>query len=119
MTPTLSPASVDLNQMFEMFEQRPYFVIGDLVSNSAAGAVVALTLATMVGEAWLMPVAVIVGMVIGSLMATLLSFVAAALFGAMEVMIPMMMTGMMTGMRVTWCTPCDIRWQRDRTHVAG
>ena len=83
-----------------MFEQRPYFVFGDVVSNAAAGALASVTMAAVVDVGWVMPVAMGVGMVMGGLVGTLLSFGAAALFGTMEVMIPMMMTGKTTGMLV-------------------
>ena len=40
-----------------MFEQRPYFVFGDVVSNAAAGALASVTMAAVVDVGWVMPVA--------------------------------------------------------------
>ena len=45
-----------------MFEQRPYFVFGDVVSNAAAGALASVTMAAVVDVGWVMPVAMGVGM---------------------------------------------------------
>lgn len=81
-----------------MFERRPYFVIGDIVCNGIAGAVVATTIVRLVDVSWPMPLGMFVGMVGGSLIALILALAASPLFGAFEVMLPMMTTGMVIGM---------------------
>ena len=81
-----------------MFERRPYFVFGDLLCNSAAGAIVAVVVTSLVAGDWPSLVGMLVGMVVGSLIATLLSVAGSAIFGALEVMLPMMTTGMVVGM---------------------
>lgn len=83
-----------------MFEKRPYFVIGDLVSNAGAGAVVGSTIALVVGDGWPVPAGMAAGMALGGLVATILSAAASLLFGALEIMLPVMTTGMAAGMLV-------------------
>lgn len=83
-----------------MFEKRPYFVIGDLVCNAGAGALVAAAIVAVGAEpgGWPTPVRMAGGMALGGLAAMLLSTGASMLFGALEVTLPMMVTGMATGM---------------------
>ena len=73
-----------------MFEKRPYFVIGDLLSNAGAGAVVGAAVAQLVGDGWPLPAGMVAGMVSGGLLATILASAASLLFGALEVMLPVM-----------------------------
>jgi hypothetical protein len=81
-----------------VFERRPFFVIGDLVCNALAGAVVAMSVVRLVDGGWPMPVGMLVGMVAGSLLALLLAMGVSTVLGALEVMLPMMTTGMVVGM---------------------
>ena len=81
-----------------MFERRPYFVFGDVVSNVAAGILVGITVAKMVNEGWPMPIAMAAGMLVGEGVALPVAMMASTLFGAFEVMLPVMTTGMVTGM---------------------
>ena len=79
---------------------RPYFLIGDLVSNTGVGAVVGLVVASSNGETWWMGLGMAAGMCIGSLVALPAVCFFSVLFGAMEVMLPVMLTGMLAGMLV-------------------
>ena len=83
-----------------MVERRPYFVIGDLVSNALAGAVVAVLVTRVESliSGWPVLAGMLIGMVMGQLVAMLLSMVASTFLGAHEVMLPMMTTGMVVGM---------------------
>lgn len=83
-----------------MFEQRPYFVVGDLVCNATTGAVVAVVVVNLGVplEGWPSLAGMLAGMVAGHVVATVLSMLASTLFGAFEVMLPMMTTGMVVGM---------------------
>ena len=82
-------------------ETRPYFVFGDLLANSLAGALVGTISALVFGPAWNMILAMFVGMAIGMVLSGPPAFGFAALFGAMEVMVPVMTTGMVAGMVVS------------------
>ena len=81
-----------------MFERRPYFVIGDLVCNALAGAVVGITAVWLVDVGWAPALGMFAGMVVGSFIAMLLALAGSTLWGALEVMLPMMSTGMVVGM---------------------
>lgn len=82
-------------------ETRPYFVFGDLVMNTLAGALVGGLMALMFGPGWNMFVAMIAGMALGMIIALPPSLLGSALFGAMEVMLPVMTSGMVAGMVVS------------------
>ena len=81
-------------------ERRPYFLLGDLVSNTGVGALVASVVAFGVGETWPVPVAMVAGMLAGDLVALPAAVGLSAVFGAMEVMLPVMLSGMLSGMVV-------------------
>ena len=81
-------------------ERRLYFLIGDLLSNVGVGALVGVTAASLVGEAWPAVLAMVIGMLAGDLIALPAAFALSALFGAMELMLPVMLTGMLAGMLV-------------------
>jgi hypothetical protein len=81
-----------------MFERRPYFVIGDLICNALAGAVVGTTVVWLVDVGWSPALGMFAGMVVGSFIAMLLAMAGSTLWGALEVMLPMMSTGMVVGM---------------------
>lgn len=84
---------------------RPFFIIGDLISNGLVGAVVGLLCALTVGVGWPMFVVMILAMLLGMLVALVLFFPLSIFFGAMEVMLPTMFSGMISGMVVgMWCT---------------
>ena len=87
-------------------ETRPYFLLGDLLVNTAVGALVGLACAALIGPAWNMWLGMFIGMAIGMALALVLSLgVFAVLFGAMEVMVPAMLTGMIAGMVVGMAAP--------------
>ena len=75
-------------------ETRPYFVLGDIVSNVVAGALVGGACAVLLPPGWNMVVAMSAGMATSLPLAFLLS----GLFGAMETLLPVMTTGMVAGM---------------------
>ena len=79
-------------------DHRPYFIFGDLVSNMAAGILIALCAALLVGTGWNMFVAMLVMMALGMILCLFLSLALGILFGAMEIMVPVMLTGMFSGM---------------------
>ena len=79
-------------------ERRPYFIIGDLLTNAVAGAVVALICTAVFGPAWPLAVAMVAGMFVGSVVGMILAALASVAFGAFEVMLPVMTTGMLVGM---------------------
>ena len=81
-------------------ERRFYFVVGDLLAVSTAGAVAGLAACGAIAEGWNMILAMLVGMVIGMLVATPTAFLFMPFFGAMEVMMPVMLAGMLSGMWV-------------------
>jgi hypothetical protein len=82
-------------------ETRPYFLIGDLLANGFAGAVIGSLMTLVFGPSWNMFLAMLVGMGIGMLVSTFIALPLGALFGAMEVMVPVMTTGMVAGMVVS------------------
>jgi hypothetical protein len=79
-------------------EKRPYFLIGDLLTNSLTGAVVALACTSLFSEAWPHVLAMVAGMFVGSAVGMLLATLASVALGAFEVMLPVMTTGMLVGM---------------------
>src|SRR5690606_8904498 len=81
-------------------ETRPYLIVGGLLANLFAGALVGAACALIFGPAWNMGIAMLAGMGLGMLIALPVSFLFGALFGAMEVMLPVMLTGMFTSMVV-------------------
>ncbi len=81
-------------------DKRLYFVVGDLVSNIAVGALVAWLCCWLFSPGWNMFLAMFVAMFVGMLLATVLWLPASIYFGAMEVMTPLMLTGMVSGMVV-------------------
>lgn len=86
-------------------DYRPYFIVGDLVSNILVGAVVGLLCAVTVSVGWPMFVVMLFTMLLGMGVALMLFFPLSILFGAMEIMLPTMFSGMMSGMVVgMWCT---------------
>jgi hypothetical protein len=84
-----------------LIETRPYFLLGDLVSNLGVGALVGSLSALLFGPGWNMLVAMVVGMALGMLVAIPFALLLGALFGAMEIMVPVMTTGMVAGMVVS------------------
>jgi F0F1-type ATP synthase assembly protein I len=79
-------------------ETRPYFLFGDILSNTLLGATVGALAAVCVSESWPMLVAMVVGMAAAMLIAAVFGAVLGIFFGAFEVMVPMMLTGMVAGM---------------------
>ena len=79
-------------------DHRLYFIFGDLVSNLAAGILIALCAALLVGTGWNMFVAMMVMMALGMVLCIFLSLALGIVFGAMETMVPVMLTGMFSGM---------------------
>ena len=81
-------------------ERRLYFLIGDIVSNAGAGALVATGVAAFIDPTWLPVVAMVVGMLAGGIGSIPVAMVGSFAFGAFEVMVPVMTTGMLSGMVV-------------------
>ena len=81
-------------------ETRPYFILGDLISNMLAGAAVGCATAALITVNWPMPVSMAAGMALGMLLGMPIQIACSLLFGAFEVMIPMMLTSMTAGMAV-------------------
>ena len=81
-------------------ETRPYFLLGDLVSNVLVGAIVGVVCAALIDESWSHTWAMIVGMTVSMLVVLPLQFGCNILFGAFEVMLPTMLTSMAAGMVV-------------------
>lgn len=82
-------------------DHRLYFVLGDLIANTAVGALIGSLAALIVGPGWNMFVAMLVLMCVGMLISFILSLLIGILFGAMEIMVPVMLTGMVSGMVVS------------------
>ncbi len=81
-------------------DSRVYFVLGDLLSNIAIGALIGLVAVLVVGTQWNMWLAMFLMMVVGMAISFPLSLAFGIYFGAMEIMVPAMLTGMMSGMVV-------------------
>ena len=79
-------------------ETRPYFVVGDIISNLAAGALVGGVCALVLPPGWNMVAAMVVGMAIGTVISLPVAFLFTGPFGAMEIQLPVMLTGMVAGM---------------------
>lgn len=87
-------------------EKRPYFVVGDLLSNAIVGSATALATSALVGADWNMVVGMVVGMALGMAIATVLWLALFSwMFGAVEVMLPSMLTGMAAGMGIGMAAP--------------
>ncbi len=100
-TPGLScPQEVQIRTRETELETRPYFVLGDLAANIAAGVIIGLISALLFGPGWNMLLAMFVGMALGMVISLPIALGSGALFGAMEVMLPVMTTGMVVGMVV-------------------
>ena len=82
-------------------ETRPYFIVGDIVSNLFVGALVGGACALLLDTGWNMFVAMIVGMVLGMVISLPLALLLSAFFGAMETILPVMTTGMVAGMVIS------------------
>ncbi|MBF0295222.1 MAG: hypothetical protein HQL96_08525 [Magnetococcales bacterium] len=78
-------------------EKRPYFIVGDLVSNAAAGALAAWV-ASLLPVGWPMAVEMMAGMALGMVAVFLVSPVFMLFFGALEVMVPTMLGSMFASM---------------------
>ena len=81
-------------------ETRPYFVVGDLIANSALGALVGVCCALVIPQNWSSLVAMMAGMLLGMLIAIPVQLASSLLLGAFETMLPMMLSGMSSGMLV-------------------
>jgi hypothetical protein len=81
-------------------ETRPYFLFGDILSNTLLGAILGALAAVAVSPRWPMLLAMAAGMIAGMLLSIVLGVLGGMLFGAFELMIPMMLTGMAAGMAI-------------------
>jgi hypothetical protein len=81
-------------------ETRPYFILGDIVSNLTAGAFVGGACALLLPAGWNMLATMVLGMALGMLLSLPVGFLLSGLFGAMETLLPVMTTGMVAGMVV-------------------
>ncbi len=82
-------------------ETRPYFVLGDIVSNVGVGALIGVACAWLFPSGWNIVVTMIAGMIFGMVVSLPMAFLLSGLFGAMETLLPVMTTGMVAGMVVT------------------
>ena len=75
------------------------YFLGDLAVCTAVGALAGVGCAAVFGEAWPMPLAMLVGMALGMVLAFAVASVIGGLWlGAFEVMAPSMLAGMAAGM---------------------
>lgn len=81
-------------------ERRIYFLLGDVLANTAIGALAGLGAAGIVGAAWNMVLGMVTGMIVGMGVSVLGLLAFCPLFGALEVAVPMMLTGMLAGMGI-------------------
>lgn len=82
-------------------DKRPFFLAGDLVSNTLVAALSGVVIHSLMSNSWPMMIAMLLGMVIGMFVANLCCFVGLMrYFGAMEIMVPAMTSGMVAGMVV-------------------
>ena len=79
-------------------ETRPYFIVGDVLVNVAAGVVAALAARVLVGPSWNVLLAMPAGSIVGMLTSLPVALLFMPFFGAFEVMLPAMLTGMIAGM---------------------
>lgn len=87
-------------------ENRIYFIIGDILSVSLTGGIVALTCLTLIPADWNMFLAMFAGMIAGMLIALVLcTAIFMRYFGIMEVMLPSMLSGMLSGMIIGMAVP--------------
>ncbi len=101
-------------------ESRPYFLLGDILSNAALGGLAGMSCAGLVGESWNMLLAMLAGMVLGMVLALPVQFICGVFFGAFEVMLPMMLTGMTTGMIIAAVAATrELPWDRGALWGAG
>jgi hypothetical protein len=78
-------------------EKRPYFILGDLFVNGAAGIAAALASDAVVPSSWHPLAAMPLGMCVGAVSASLVALLFMPFLGAFEVMLPAMLTGMLAG----------------------
>ena len=100
-------------------ETRPYFVLGDIFSNVASGALIGVVCAVLVPHGWHMLVTMITGMVIGMVTSLPVAFFLSGLFGAMETLLPVMTTGMVAGMVVAMQASLTATCLEDAARIGG
>jgi hypothetical protein len=79
-------------------ETRPFFVLGDIFTNVAAGVAAALLTWSLVPLSWSPLLSMPAGMILGTLAAIPVTIALSPLFGAFEIMLPGMLSGMIAGM---------------------
>ena len=85
-----------------MLETRFYFIMGDILSVTASGGVVAAVCFALIPPEWNMFLAMFLGMAIGMIISLITSAaIFVRYFGAMEIMVPTMLGGMFSGMFVS------------------
>lgn len=94
------PLAKEADARMTQIETRPYFVVGDLIANSALGALVGVCCALVIPQNWPSLVAMMAGMFLGMLIAIPVQLASSLLLGAFETMLPMMLSGMSSGMLV-------------------
>ncbi len=77
---------------------RTYFICGDLLACSLAGAGTAWLVQALIPSDWPMIFGMALGMVLGMTVGTIASLFFTPLFGAMEVMLPVSLSAMVSGM---------------------
>lgn len=79
-------------------ERRLYFIIGDLLNCTLAGAAGGGLTWLVVTDGWSILAAIAVGMVVGMMAGMLVGFFCSPFFGIMEVILPAALAGQMGGM---------------------
>ena len=79
-------------------ETRPYFLLGDLVSNVSFGALIGLLASSIFSESWPSLAAMALGMAGAMVLGVPITLLLGVAFGAFELMLPMMLTAMTAGM---------------------
>ena len=75
-----------------------YFLVGDLLTCTAAGAAAGWLAHAVIPTDWFMALGMVVGMVLGMLASFLVGVLFTPLFGSLEVMLPASLSGMVAGM---------------------
>ena len=77
---------------------RAYFIVGDLLACTLAGAAAALLTQAIVPADWFVVLGMVVGMVAGVFAGIFCGILFTPLFGGMEVMLPVSLSTMVAGM---------------------
>jgi hypothetical protein len=78
-------------------EKRLYFVLGDLLVSTVAGATAGVTAHAVIPASWQPLAAVPLGFLLGVAASSVVALLFMPLFGAFEVILPALLTGMIAG----------------------